>query len=164
MCQQRLWLWHSAGARPFSDRQVADVGVEKVIRQLPQMCHISRGLRMRPHVIVHGRNQEHRRRCGEQDRGEEVVGLPCRCTRQKVRRCRSDYDHVGRACQFDVIEGVASCNKLGVHRPSGQRLEGDRSDELPGGPSQDDVNLGTSLRQKPRQPGGLVAGDSPGDA
>src|SRR4051812_19112152 len=63
-----------------------------------------------------------------------------------------------------MIECVAWPEDLAMNRAAGHRLEGHRSNELARGASHHNVDLGTGLCKQTRQPHGLVAGDSPGDA
>jgi hypothetical protein len=50
-----------------------------------------------------------------------------------------------------------------VNRMARERLEGDRAHELRRGLRHYHVDFGARLGQQPRQPGRLIAGDSPRD-
>src|ERR1019366_3751696 len=116
------------------------------------------------HAIVHGRNEQHGRVRGEQAGAEQVVRAARRGARKKIRRSRRDHDQRGGASERDVIERMSLGDELRVHRPSRERLEGHRADELTGGPRQHRIHFGPGRREEPGEPRRLVTRDSPSDA
>jgi hypothetical protein len=70
----------------------------------------------------------------------------------KIRRRWGHYDDVCFTGETDVIEGVPRTKNLGVNGPTGNRLEGDWSDELARSTSHHDVDLSSGLCKQTRQP------------
>jgi hypothetical protein len=89
-------------------------------------------LAVRPHAVVHRRNEQNGSGCCQEARAEQVVPPPSRGTRHEVRRSRGHDNHVGCFREPDVIECVTGFNQRGVNLAPGERLERDRADELRG--------------------------------
>ena len=66
--EDRLRFGHSARALALSRGESSLFGAQDAIADLPQVRHVVPRLRMRPHVIVHRWNQEHRSFRREEDR------------------------------------------------------------------------------------------------
>jgi len=164
MRENRLRLGHSTWAASLARRELAGVRFDDPVAELAQVRDVPLRLRVRPHVIVHRRNQQHGRLIREEARSEQIVCLTGRGTRKEIGGRRRNDDGVGVTGQSDVVERVPRIEKAGVHRPSRERLERDCSDELGCGTREDDVDVSACLFQKPREPCRLVARDPARDA
>ena len=121
-------------------------------------------LRVRPHAIVHGRNNEHGTLCRKQAGREQIIRLAGRGAGHKVGRRGCDDNGGGGARQSDVVECVPRIEEAGVHRPAGERLERNGADEFRGGAREHDVHLRPRLDEQASQPRALVACDTTGHA
>ena len=164
MREDRFWLGHAAWSAAFAGREHAVVRIDNAVAELAQMRHVVLRLRMRPHVIVHRRDQQYRGLRREKCRRQQIVGLPSRSPRKKVSSRRRDDDHRRAACELDVVECAPRVEQPCVHRMPGKRLERDCADELCRGTRHHDVDGGSRLCQQPREPRRLVAGNSSRDA
>ena len=124
------------------------------------MRRVGLRLRVRPHAIVHGRNNEHGALRRKEARGEQIVGL-ARCgVGQEVGGGRRDDDCRRSASKRDVIECATRIEKTGMHWTTRQRFERNGADELRGRAREHNVHLGARLHEQTRQPGAFVARDS----
>jgi hypothetical protein len=80
------------------------------------------------------------------------VGQSVRRPADEISRRWCDDDHVGLAGESNVIQGVSGSEDLCVNGSSGDRLEGDWSDELAGAASHHHIHLSTGLCKQTRQP------------
>ena len=76
MGEDRLRLGHSPRATSLPDREQAIVRRHDVIADALQVRDVLLRLRMRPHVVVHRRDEHHRRAGREENGGEQVVRAP----------------------------------------------------------------------------------------
>ncbi len=165
---------HAAG-------EIAGVGIYEVHTAAAQEGDVGLGGRVIPHVDVHGGGDDDRSFGGEEQGGEEVVGEAVGHLREDVGGGGGDDDDVGElglgdvldlACGIEAGGGRLRCGFLvrgfgpeaGDDLVAGEGGEGERADELLGGASHDDVDVGSALLEEADQLGGLVGGDSPGDA
>jgi len=109
-------------------------------------------LRVRPHAIVHRRDEQHGGLGGEQAGGQEIVGLPRRGARHEIRRRRRDDDGMRGAREMDVVERTPGIEQPGMHRAACERFKGDCADEFSRGRRHHHVYRRSRLTQQPRQP------------
>ena len=134
MREDGLGFGHTTGTAALTNRQGAIVRIEHVVADLPGGGGIAAYRRMRPHAIVHRRDQQ--RRCrGRQEAGrEQIIGVTTNRASQKISGRRCDHHQLGRAGECDVIQCTPRRNERRVHRASRERLERDRANELCRGP------------------------------
>jgi hypothetical protein len=101
-----------------------------VVAELAQVRDVALRLSVRPHAVVHGGHEQHRRGRRQKARAEKVVAAAGGRARHEVRRCRRDNHEICGAGKVDVVERMASLHKCRVHGATGQRLERHRSDEF----------------------------------
>ena len=143
-------------ARPFvAAGERADAGFDHVPAVAPQPRQVLLHDRVLPHVHVHRRRQQHRRARRQQHRGEQVVADAGRRLADQVRRRRRDDDRVGVVGEADVADLglLGEVEQLGRHRLAGQRLQGERGDELGGRARHDDAHAGPAGAQQAHQLG-----------
>ena len=107
------------------------VGFEHPVAELPQMLDVALRLRVRPHAIVHRGNEQHRSRGREETRRlRRSSAWPLAARARKSAVAGATTTASALRGELDVIERVPGGNELRVDRPSGERLERDRADEL----------------------------------
>jgi hypothetical protein len=89
---------------------------------------------------------------GKEAGREQIVGETVGGATDKVSRRRSDNDDFCLAGQPDVIEGVTRTEDLGVHWPTSDGFERDRSNELTRPASHHHIDFSSRLRKQTRQP------------
>ena len=126
----RLGVRQAPGSAPSPTASAPGVRLEHAVADLAQVGDVRLRLRVRPHAIVHCRNDQHRRGRGEQARREQLISVAVRGAGDEVRRRGSDDNGVRGARQLDVIERVPFGDERRVNRAAGERLERDRANEL----------------------------------
>ena len=85
--------------------QLAGLGLDdRVTEVVAQPRDVVAGRRVRPHVAVHRRRDDHRRARRERRRGHDVAGQPAGHGAQPVRGRRGDDDRVGGVGDDDVAD------------------------------------------------------------
>ena len=151
-------LRHSSRAMTFTDSQLTDVRFEDVISKFAKVRDVPLRLRMRPHSIVHRRDDQNWCLSREQAGGEKVARLTASSSRHEVRRRRRNNDQLRGPGQAYVVERVACLDQFRVNGSTGQRFERDRTDELGRGFCENDVDFSRRLREESCQPRRFVAG------
>jgi hypothetical protein len=90
--------------------------------------------------------------CGEEAGSEQVVGETVRSPTYEVSSRWSYNNDLCFPREPDVIQRVARTEDLSMDRPSRDRLESDRSNELSRAASHHDIDFSTCLRKQTRQP------------
>ncbi len=116
-----------------------------------------------PHAVVHRRRQGDRRRRGEAGRGQQIVGEPGRETREEVGARRRDQEEIRPPRELDVAHrGLGGgVEQVVAHRAAGERLEGQRPDELHRRGGRDDLDLRAALAESADELRGFVRRDAP---
>ena len=160
-----LGLQHPA--RPdLSARLVAFAGTQHRDAPVEQRQHVRPGRTRLPHLLVHRRRQHQGRGRRQAQGGEEIVGDAVREPCQHVRGGRRDQHEIRPSSQLDVPHpGLGLLvEQLAVHRVGGERLEGQRSHELPGPRGHHDPHLEIPVAQPSNKVGSLVGRDAARDA
>ena len=92
MSEDGFWFWHAPRTAALARGQRAVSRARARVAELAEVRDVALRLRVRPHVVVHRRHEQHRATGGEQRGREQVVRLARRGARQKVRRRRRDDD------------------------------------------------------------------------
>ena len=145
-------------------RQAPGRGFENDGAAAAQRRDVVDGRRVKPHLGVHRRREQHRTSRGQQRRGQQVVGTARNGAGQQVSGGRRDDDEVGFLADSDVRHLVDVIPDAGVHGVSGQGLEGGGADEAQRGLSGNDADGVAGLGELADHGGGLVGGDATGDA
>ena len=130
----------------------------------PQRGHVVDGRRVLPHLGVHRRCEQHGTSRREQRRGQQIVGPARNGASQQVGSGRRDDHQIGTLADGDVRHLRDVLEHPGLYRLAGQRLEGGGPDEAQCGCGRDDADLVARLGELTNDGGGLVCGDTPGDA
>ena len=117
-----------------------------------------------PHLGVHGGSHDDRAAGGEQDVGEQVVGLAGRGAREQVGGRGGHDDEVGLLADPHVRNLGDVRPDVGVHRLAGQRRPGGLAHEVQGGCRRHDRHVVAGLGEQPQERAGLVRRDAPGHA
>ena len=158
-----LGLGQAAGAAVGAG-QAAGRGFENDCAAAAQRRDVVDGRRVKPHLGVHRRREQHGTSRGQQRRGQQVVGTARDRAGQQVSGGRRDDDEIGFLADADVRHLVDVIPDAGVHGVSGQRLEGGGADEAQRGIGGDDADGVAGLGELTDDGGRLVGGDATGDA
>ncbi len=99
---------------------------------------------------------------GERRHGEQIIGLPVREFRNRVRRRRGDDQQIGFLAQLHVRHMLIVPPQIGIGQRRSSRHGGERHrpHELRRGLGQDHIDLRAGLRQLAGEIGHLVRGNS----
>ncbi len=142
---QIQWLEHSPHA-DFAARLVPRIRAEHYDSVLAQLRHIALCSGVSPHLAVHGRRHHQRALASQTERGQQIVGSAVDQFGDEIGRCRSDYDEITITGQLYVRHTVrhAVIPHFHVYRLAGQRLQGQRSNELAGRIGHYDLDIGAA--------------------
>jgi len=143
---------HSTGPASLSDSEWTFGGLQNLITDRSRLVDVASGLRVCPHSVVHRWDKENLRLRGKEAGSEQIVGKTVRGATDKISSRWSDNDDLCLAGEPDVIERVARTKDLGVHRPTSNCLERDRSNELARAASHYHIDFSSCLRKQTRQP------------
>ena len=147
-------------------RLIAFPGAEHRDPPLEQRQHVRPGRTRLPHLLIHRRRDHHWRRRREAQGGEEIVGEPMGEPREHVGGGRRDEHQIRPSSELDVSHPRLGLlvEQVAVHRVGGERLEGQRSHELPGRRGHHDPHLEIPVAQPSNEVGGFVGRDAARDA
>ncbi|MNP12941.1 hypothetical protein D3C76_1051980 [compost metagenome] len=159
--RQLLGFQHAARAHVAAGL-AAGRRAEQVHAARTQQVGVDLGSRVAPHGLVHRRSEGDLRVGGQHQGGQQVVGHALGQARHDVGGGGGDQHQVGPAGQFDMPHGRfgGGIEEVQVYRMAGQRLEGQRSDELTAALSHHDTHLGALIAQTANQLSALVGGDT----
>jgi hypothetical protein len=120
---------------------------------------------MRPHLLIHRRCHDQRRRGGQAEGGQQVIGQPMGEAGDEIRRGRGDYDPPGPARQLNMPHAGLGLiiEQFSVHRIAGHCLEGKGGDESLGSAGHDHPHIGALVAQPAHQFSRLVGRDTAGN-
>ena len=118
------------------------------------------------HCRVHGRRDELFTAAGHDGRGQHVIRYAVCKLSDHICRCRRDHDQIRLLCKGYMLYRKLKIPVEGVYKAfiAGQRLEGDRRDELCAVRSHKDMHMHPAFYQHAGKRGSLVRGDAAGDA
>ena len=171
-----LGLGHAARAHHAAG-QLARSRLDDAHAALAEDFEVGLRGRMLPHVHVHGGGDQDRRRRGQVEGGEEVVGNAVGELGQDVGRGGGDDQRVGPLRLADVLDavlfgggfvgavpGARVVPQAGDDLVAGERGEGERLDESRGRPGHDHMDLKSLALQGAHQFRRFIRGNSAGDA
>ncbi|MNX15646.1 hypothetical protein D3C86_454960 [compost metagenome] len=131
-----------------------------------QELQVGLGRRITPHRLIHCRRDCHNGVGGQHQGGQQIVGDALGQAGDQVGGGRGDQYQIGPFRQLDVAHrGFGSrVEQVEVDWVAGQRLHGQRGDELGAAMGHDHAYFGTLIDQATNQIGALVGRDAAADA
>ncbi len=139
---------HATGANVAAGLTTV-TGTKHLYVALQQQRQVVLGCRVAPHCLIHRRGNGNRR-IGSQDQcGQQIVTTALGQAGHHVGGCRSNKHQVGPARQFNVAHrGLGGgVQQVAVYGVPGQRLQGQRGNELAGRVGHDNTYLGAGVAQ-----------------
>ena len=156
---------HSAFAVLFA-RELASIGTKDNDAIGGQLCDVSLGGFVPPHLAVHRGCDEQWTITRETERRQQIVGDAMRELGNEIRRRGRDQNGISAARKRDVAHRIvrAGVPEVRKHRTARKRLERRSSDKLRARCSQDDVDRDVVLDEQSDQLGSFIGGDAARDA
>jgi len=162
---QLFGLEHAAHA-DIAAGLAAGARAEQADAALFEQLAVGLGRRVGPHRLIHRRRQGDRGVGRQHQGGQQVVGDALGEARHEVGSRWCDQHQVSPARQFDMAHRRFGCGieQIQMYRVAGERLQGQRRDELAAALSHHHSYFGTVVAQTTHQLGTFVSGDAAADA